>query len=151
VDKPKEIRSGRSARKSKGLTRGDIAVFAFFLCLSFVFWYLNSLGKDIETNIRYPLTYTNIPGSWKINDGNTRKVNLAVKGPGYSILQMKMSGKRSPLLIDLSKVHYRQLQNSKKGDYFIISSSLIPGINSRIKSGCKVISVKPDTLFLTVK
>lgn len=151
MDKHKEIRSGKSARKSRGLTRGDIAVFAFFLCLSFVFWYLNSLGKDLETNIRYPLTYTNIPDGWSIRDGNTRKVNLSVNGPGYSILQMKMAGKHSPLPIDLSKVHYRQLQNSSRGDYFIISSSLVPGINSRLKSGCKVIAVKPDTLFLSVK
>jgi hypothetical protein len=150
VDKRKEKRLEKSSRKGRGITRGDIAVFAFFLCLSFVFWYLNSLGKDIETSIRYPLSYENIPGDWKMGAENPRNVSLYLSGPGYSILQVKVTGKLSPLVIDFSSVSYRRSQNTSQGDYFIITSSLVPHLNSQLKSDCRVTSIEPDTIFLSV-
>ena len=36
-------------------------VFAFFLFLSFGLWYINSLGKEVEADIKYPVKYINIP------------------------------------------------------------------------------------------
>ncbi len=60
--KKDETRNGNPS--GKGLTRinRNILIFLFFLLLSFVFWYLNSLSKEIDTTLRYPVTYTNIPG-----------------------------------------------------------------------------------------
>jgi len=150
VEKKRETKPGKSARKGRGFTRGDIAVFAFFLGLSFVFWYLNSLGKDLTTSIRYPLTYSNIPRDWKMGEENLQKVSLNLNGPGYSILQMKMTGKHSPLVIDLSRVNYRRSLNSSPGDYFVITSGLLPDLNSQLKSECRVTSIKPDTIFISV-
>ena len=150
MEKKRESRSGRNTRKGRPFTRADIAVFVFFLGLSFVFWYLNSLGKDLTTSIRYPVTYANIPGEWRIGEENPRNVSLNLNGPGYSILQFKMTGKHSPLVIDFSRVNYRRSQNSSQGDYFIISSSLVPGLNSKLKSECRVTSIKPDTIFISV-
>lgn len=150
MDKKRETSSGKSARKGRRFTRADIAVFVFFLGLSFVFWYLNSLGKDLTTSIRYPLTYANIPGDWKIGEENPRNVNLNLNGPGYSILQMKMTANHSPLVIDFSRVNYKRSQSSSPGDYFIITSNLVPGLNSQLKSECRVISIKPDTIFISV-
>ncbi|MFH0841266.1 MAG: hypothetical protein V1903_01465 [Bacteroidota bacterium] len=150
MDKKRETRSGKSVRKGRRFTRADIAVFVFFLGLSFVFWYLNSLGKDLTTSIRYPLTYANTPGDWKIGEENPRYVSLNLNGPGYSILQMKMTGKHSPLVIDFSRVNYRHSEKRSQGDYFIITSSLVPGFNSQLKSECRVNSIKPDTIFISV-
>jgi hypothetical protein len=44
--------------KKVGGVHRDVIVYAFCLILSFVFWYLNSLGKDFETGIKYPVTNT---------------------------------------------------------------------------------------------
>ena len=145
------MQAGKSTGKERKLSRKDIAVFVFFLCLSFIFWYLNSLGKDLETNIRYPLKYTNIPKDWKLSENMPDKVSLFLNGPGYSILQMKMSGRHAPLVIDISRVSRKNLQNGKSADYYIITSNLIPKFNSELKSECKVTAIKPDTLFLSVR
>ena len=88
----------------------DVAVFAFFLLLSFLFWYLNSLGKEAEAGIRYRVKYTNIPKERVITEIVPADLDLFLKGPGYSILKLKFSGRRSPVIIDISKVSYKRAQ-----------------------------------------
>ena len=45
------MRTGNLAKKGVRVINRDVAVFAFFLFISFIFWYLNSLGKEIEAGI----------------------------------------------------------------------------------------------------
>ena len=56
-----EYGSEKLTKKGVSAINRDVVVFAFFLFLSFGFWYLNSLGKEIEADIRYPVKYINIP------------------------------------------------------------------------------------------
>ena len=39
----------------------ELPVFAFFLLLSFIFWYLNELSKELQGTINYPVRYINPP------------------------------------------------------------------------------------------
>ncbi len=135
-------------RKEKVINR-DIAVFAFFLLLSFIFWYLNSLGKEIEADIRYQVRYTNVPKEkGKIIDPSA-DLNLFLKGPGYSILKLKLSGNKAPVIIDFSKVSYKRASGNKTLTYFIVTSGLTKSLNIQMRSGCEITSIKPDTLFFT--
>lgn len=129
--------------------RKNLLIFAFFLILSFIFWYLNSLGKDLETDIRYPVTYINVPKN-KSLAAETTRLTLLMKGPGYSILKLK-AWNSSPLVIDLSRVPVRHLINEKFTDYIIVNSSLVQNFNTQLKSPCKITSVKPDTLFISLR
>jgi hypothetical protein len=72
-----------------------------------------------------------------------------LKGPGYSILRLKISGRNTPVIIDFSKIRYTRVQNSKSNDYYIVAADLIPNFNSQLKSVCKISSIKPDTLFFS--
>jgi hypothetical protein len=135
-------------RKIKVINR-DVAVFAFFLFLSFIFWYLNSLGKEIEADISYQIRYANIPKEkGKIVDPST-DLNLFLKGPGYSILKLKFSGNKAPVIIDFSKVSYKRAPGIKTLTYFIVTSGLTKSLNIQMRSGCEITSIKPDTLFFT--
>ena len=134
---------------AKAINR-DIAVFAFFLFLSFAFWYLNSLGKENEAGIRYLVTFTNIPKERIIISEQPEDLNLFLKGPGYSILKLKISGKKPPLIIDISKVSYKRYPGEKDLSYYIVTSGLIKSLNVQIRSGCEITSIKPDTLFFTL-
>lgn len=135
-------------RKVKVINR-DVAVFAFFLFLSFIFWYLNSLGKESETDIRYQVKYVNVPKErGKIVDPYA-DLNLFLKGPGYSILKLKLSGNKAPVIIDFSKVNYKRATGGKTLTYFIVTSGLTKSLNVQMRSGCEITSIKPDTLFFT--
>lgn len=151
MDNKDETRSGNLNRKRVSIINKNVLVFAFFLFLSFVFWYLNSLGKELETDIRYPVRYANIPKNKEIDKDLPSRLNLLLKGPGYSILKFKITGNNAPVIIDFSKVHYRHVENSTSADYYLVTSGLVSGFNSQLKSVCKITSVKPDTLFFSLK
>ncbi len=143
-------RTDRHQKKGVSSVRENIIVFAFFLFLSFVFWYLNSLGKDLEADIRYPVTYINPPKNKAVDDNLPSRLYLYLKGPGYSMLQLKMSGNRSPVVVDFSKVPYKQFHGDESSSsYYLVTSGIIPDLNSQLKSLCKISAVKPDTLFFT--
>jgi hypothetical protein len=129
----------------------DLLVFAFFLLLSFIFWYLNSLRKDIEVDLRYPVRYTNIPKDRTLSGEMPEKLTLNLKGPGYSIIKLKLSGNRAPLVIDFSKVTWKRVPESKTPDYFIVSNGLITNFSRQLRSEFQIVSVKPDTLFFNLQ
>ena len=138
-------------KKGVGGINKDVVIFAFFLFLSFVFWYLNSLGKDIETGIKYPIKYTNLPKERVLLGEPQVKLTLFLKGTGSSILKLKLSGKKSPVEIDISKVNYKRLPGSRNPDYFIVTSGLAKSLAVQLRSGCEITSIKPDTLFFSLR
>ncbi|MDP3003350.1 MAG: hypothetical protein Q8N38_09505 [Bacteroidales bacterium] len=144
------IRSDNLTKKEVSVINRDVVVFAFFLLLSFIFWYLNSLGKVIEAGIRYPVKYINLPKERVIVEEIPVRLNLYFKGPGYSVLKLKLSGNRTPVLIDISKVNYKRVHDSKALNYFIITSGLTKSLSVQLRSGCEITSIKPDTLFFTL-
>jgi hypothetical protein len=150
VKKEDGIRSENLAKKGVRKINRDVAVFAFFLFLSFILWYLNSLGKEIEAGINFQVKYTNIPKERVINDAVPSDLNLFLKGPGYSILKLKIYGKKAPLIIDISKVSYKRSPGVKSLNYYIITSGLTKSLNVQMRSGCEITSIKPDTLFFTL-
>jgi hypothetical protein len=143
------IRTGNLMKRRAGAIKRDIVVFVFFLFLSFIFWYLNSLGKENEAGIKYQVKFVNIPKERVITTEQTTDLSLFLKGPGYSILKLKISDKKDPLLIDLSKVSYRRASGDNSLNYFIITSGLAKSLNVQLRSGCEITSIKPDTLFFT--
>lgn len=144
------IRTNNLLKKGVRVINRDIAVFAFFLFLSFIFWYLNSLGKENEAGIKYQVKYINIPKERVISEALPAEVNLFLKGPGYSILKLKILGKKTPLIIDISKVNYKRAPGDKALNYYIVTSGLTKSLNVQMRSGCEIISIKPDTLFFTL-
>jgi hypothetical protein len=144
------IRSENLVKKGARAIKRDIAVFAFFLILSFVFWYLNSLGKEMEAGIDYHVKFTNLPKERVISDNQTAHLNLFLKGPGYSILKLKISGNNDPVIIDISKVNYKRASGDKAMNYYIVTSGLTKSLNVQMRSGCEITSIKPDTLFFTL-
>jgi len=141
------IRSDILKTKAKVKMNSNIIIFAFFLLLSFIFWYLNSLGEDLDTDIRYPVQFSNIPENINLSEDLPAKLTLFIKGPGFSILRLKMSGKKSPVIIDLTKVPRRSIKNNNSNNLYILTSGLVIDFNTQLKTVCIITSVKPDTLF----
>lgn len=137
----------------RGFTRinRNILVFAFFLVLSFIFWYLNSLSKEMDITISYPVRYTSVPTGKTLSADLPASLLLVLKGHGYSIIKLKMSGKGHPLEINLSEISYYHTQDGRPDDNFIITAPLINSFDNQLMSECRIMSVKPDTLFFSFK
>lgn len=137
-------------RAGKGISsiNRDYIVFGFFLLLSFIFWYLNSLGKEIETEIRYPVRYVNLPKERVLAEELPSRLNLYLRGPGYEILKLKLSGNRAPAILDIATLNYRRVPGSKELNYYLKTSGIIPKLKNDLRSECQILYVRPDTLFL---
>ena len=138
-------------RRIKVESEDNIVVFAFFLFLSFIFWYLNSLGKELEAEINYPVRYISLPKEMGFADKLPEKLNINLKGPGFSLFKLKYSGNRTPAIIDISKVNYKRVQGSDQPGYYLVTSGLIKNLTTQLKTECKITSIKPDTLFFSFK
>jgi len=140
-----------SNNQEKGVKnrKTEYIVFSFFLLLSFIFWYLNNLGKETETEIRYPVRFVNFPKERVLTGDLPAKLNLFLKGPGYSILKLKLSGNRAPVILDFSEINYRRVPGSRNLKYYVSTSTLIPNLKNELRSECQIISIRPDTLFFS--
>ena len=136
-------------KKEVSLLNKNVVIFAFFLFLAFIFWYLNSLGKEIKSDFRYPVNFINPPKGRVISSDLPSKLSLELKGQGYSLLKLKISGNRTPLIVDFSKVTFKRIPDSKPTGYYVVSAALIPNFKKQMGNKFDVLSVKPDTIFLT--
>ncbi len=149
MDSNKSIWFKNLSKKEVSLLNKNVVIFAFFLFLAFIFWYLNSLGKEIETDIKYSVRFIN-PPKGKIVPGDLQpKLMLEVRGQGYSLLKRKIGVDKSSLVVDLSKVYYRKVPDSDPVVYYLLSASLVTNFKKQIGSGFQLLSVKPDTIFVT--
>jgi len=151
VEKNEGLRTEKLTKKGVGSLKANIALFAVFLFLSFVFWYLNSLGKAIQSDIKYPVRFVNIPKNRELAENNPARLNLFLQGTGFSMLKLKISGNREPAFIDLSKVPYKSVRNNKTTDYYLVTSGLVQNLNAQLRPECRITSIKPDTLFFSFK
>jgi hypothetical protein len=110
----------KDSGKEAGKGNGDSVVFILFLLLSFIFWYLNSLSEITATDIRYPVRYVNLPKDRTLVRDLPQKLDLFLKGPGYSILKLKVAGGRRPVVIDISSVNYMRVPGSRNLSYYVV-------------------------------
>jgi hypothetical protein len=136
------------SKKEVSLLNKNVVIFAFFLFLAFIFWYLNSMGKEIKSEFKYNVNFINSPKGRIISGDFQSKLTLELKGQGYSLLKRKISRYRTPLVVDLSKVIFKRISDPKSIRYYILSAGLIPNLKKQMGNGCEIISVKPDTIFL---
>lgn len=132
-------------RKRKFLNR-ELPVFAFFLLLSFVFWYLNELSKNLQGTINYPVRYINPPKDRIVTGDLPDKLEMELRGPGYSILKVKLSGSRAPVVIDFSRLSPRRLPGAMP-HYYLVTSGLINNFSKQLHADFEILSIQPDTLF----
>ena len=146
----KELQPDNLIKKISGGMNKNIAVFAFFLFLSTLFWFLNALGKEIEAEIIYPVNYINLPKNRLIVEDQQANVNLLLRGQGYSVLKLKLKSRNTPIIVDISTISYKRVPGSSDLDYFILTSGITKSLPFLLKSECEIASVKPDTLFFTL-
>jgi hypothetical protein len=143
-----EIKTDRQVFPAKKINRinRNLLVFTFFLALSFIFWYLNSLSREIDITLRIPVTYT-VPDNMSQSGSLPSRISISLRGYGFSILREKIRIEGNPLKINLSELI---IEHSGKGsEFFIPASALVQDLNRQLGKEIRILSVKPDTLLFT--
>ncbi len=146
-----EESSGKNLKKiirivKKKLFNRNVAVFSFFLLLSFIFWFINALSKNITGSVNFPVRYINFPENLALVNELPDKLSLEVEGPGYSVLKAKISGNKTPLVIDVKNSGLSVRDDESELEFFIYSYDLRESFIKQIRSDFDINSVFPDSL-----
>ena len=71
---------------------------------------------------------------------------MDLRGPGYTILKMKLSGSRAPVVIDFSKTNPKRFPGISP-NYYLVTSGLIQSFSKQLHADFEIIAINPDTLF----
>lgn len=141
----KQLENLISTFKAKFLNR-NVAVFSFFLLLSFIFWYINALGKNITGSVNFPVRYINFPENLALVNELPDRLSLELEGTGYSILRARISGNKTPLIIDVDNAGLSVKNNENELEFFIYSYNLRESFLRQLRSNFQINSISPDTI-----
>ncbi|MFO7850882.1 MAG: CdaR family protein [Bacteroidota bacterium] len=124
----------------------DVAVFSFFLLLSFIFWFINALSKNNTGSINFPVRYINFPENLALVNELPDRLSLEVVGPGYSVLTARISGNKTPLVIDVNNAGLSVKDRETELEFYIYSYNLRDAFSRQIRSDFDINSITPDTI-----
>lgn len=131
----------------KKLFNRNLAVFTFFLLLSFFFWFINALSKNLTGSVNFPVRYTNFPEDLALVNELPDKLSLEVHGPGYSVLKARIGGNKTPLVIDVKNSGLSDWDDNSDLEFFIYSYNLRESFLRQIRSDFEINSVTPDSIY----
>ncbi len=121
-------------------------VVIFFICLFIAtsLWFLNSMEKEYNTSLSYPVKYVNPPDKLFLSNNPPQKLELNVQMHGFTLLRHKLSFSVSPVIIDLRTI----IRNAEKQNniYKIPSETLINKINQQVSSEISITSISPQEI-----
>ncbi len=134
-------------KKRRWVPDRDTMIFFFFLILSFFFWFLNNLSKDVHTVVSYPVRYVNPPTD-RVQKGELPgRLNLVVRGSGYSLLQLRMSGGRSPAIVDMTRTRHLMKPVGESDVSYLLTDDLSDIFSRQLRADFDIVTIEPDTLF----
>ncbi len=123
-------------------------VYLFFVGLSTIFWFLNALSKEYETDIYYAVHYVNLPKNKLIvnKDELPEKLQFRVKAYGFDLLRYKLSSAFSSHAFDVKKFTNNGINESLLGTYRLYTHKIRAKLEEDLSSGIRLEDINPDTI-----
>ena len=122
-------------------------VFLIFVIIATIFWFLNQLEQEYETNVTLPVRYTNFPEDKILVNDLDKYFDIRVKGFGYKLLEYKISNKFLPFVIDVNSITMRMYSRKDYVKFYALTKNLSDKIEQQLSSELQIITIEPDTLF----
>lgn len=120
----------------------ELLTFLFFLCLSFLFWILQSMNEEGEANFVIPIEYKNIPEGVVLTQTPPDELRLKLRDKGIILLNYSFGNRFTPLVID-----FKQYENNK-GIIYLQSDQLGALIKKQLNPGSTILAIRPDTVAI---
>jgi len=125
--------------------RKKILLFSVFLLISVFIWLLSALSKNYNTEIEFPLEYTDFPeGNVFIGD-MPGHLDLRIDAHGYAILKYKTFGKPDPINFKVSAFNLNRPENDSSKAY-ILTRYLRDQVARQLPAEIQLLEINPDTL-----
>ncbi len=120
-----------------------LITFLFFILVSTIFWFIRSLGQQYETNVVYPVKYTDFPENKVLIGDIPQKLILRVRASGFSILKCRLNLNIVPLRFNVNSY---AMNNTGKETYIVITGNIRDMLSEELDQ-IKILTISPDTLF----
>lgn len=118
----------------------EFLVFLFFLCLSGIFWLIQTLNEDYDTEIEIPVALADVPRNVVITTDIPQAVTVSVRDKGFALFQLLYGKVVHPLLIPFDEYA------TSKDKGVVQTSKLQKAISADIGLSTKIIAVKPERM-----
>ncbi|MDY6801782.1 MAG: YbbR-like domain-containing protein [Bacteroidota bacterium] len=122
-------------------------VFLIFVFIATIFWFLNQLEQEYETEVTLPIRYVNFPKDKILVNEMPKYFDIKVKAYGYKLLEYKISNKFLPFVIDVNTLNMRLYSQQDYVKFYSLTKDLSDKIEQQISSELQIITIQPDTLF----
>jgi len=136
-------------KKTRRFNR-KVITFLFFLMISFIFWLLNSLNGNFNTNINYPVQYTNLPSNKVLGPDVPTKITLNLTGHGYTLMQLLINARKYPVVFNVNANYVNKIQGDNAYRYYILTSIAKEKIRRQLSPDIEFSYIIPDTLFFSL-
>ncbi len=136
--KPKDERS-----------KNRLYVFAICLAVSLSIWLMIKMSKEYNTDVEFPIEYTNFPQDQTITNIKDSTISLKLESKGFNLFSDLYIKKKKPFRVNLrsSRIHSNRYT---LGNY-VITSTLLPQIRMQFEDAENIIGISPDTLFFHIE
>jgi hypothetical protein len=124
-----------------------VMVFLFFVVVATIFWFLNVLGLQYTTSLRYPVRYTNFPENKVIVGELPSSLDLTVNAYGYTLVKYYVSSQLLPIVFDVGSFSLTEMPDTETSNFYILSSIARTRIASQLGADIEILDIEPDTLF----
>ncbi len=122
-----------------------MTVFVVCLAISTLIWFLIKLSDTYNTEISFPIRLENPPQGKILTNEVDSMISIKIQDKGYTIAALKYLPRKSPFVIDLSK-----LKLHRKGRYFeskINTIALTQNLEEYYGFEGDIFYIYPDTMY----
>lgn len=123
-----------------------LLIFCFFLIVSTLFWFFETLGKEYTTTIIYPIKYSNIPDDKVLVSDLPNKLLLKVKSTGFKLLKHNVLYKE-PLMFNYDLFLRKNSRRNSSHKVYYLTKNLKANLSAQLGTKISVIEIFPDTLI----
>jgi hypothetical protein len=127
--------------------RHKLSIFLVCLLISVIIWFTIKLSDEYDTVIEVPVTFTHIPKNRVLTSVSDSILQVEIVEKGSNLFRMLYVEDRNPVSISLRFVPMYLKSGSYQG--IIIPTMLINEIEREQNLLGKILSISPDTIYLT--
>lgn len=126
-------------------------IVSYLICvvIASILWFLNALSKDYQTEITYPVKYTNFPaGKYPVAELPSQ-IQLSVKAKGFALLGHSIRTSFLPITFNIGSYCNHALSDKAGIQEFILNTNDIKDkISSQLNTEIHLQSVTPEEIVL---
>lgn len=129
-------------RKFKEKYQLRILFFLFFVFVSFILWFIRALNERYESEISYPVRYTQLPENKILAEKLPDNLLLKVEAPGLKILMRQLKFNINALRFNVESF---SRSDTGKNSFYILTNQVKEYVEEDLED-IRILNISPDSI-----